>query len=272
MSTKIKKNSIHKVSMRKRVVYTAIFGGYDNLIDPKEIDKSVDYICFTDDKNIKSHIWNVIYIKTDEESDKAKLNRHYKFFPHLYFSEYEESLYLDGNIEIVSERISEAFDIALNDSDISIPRHTERNCIYEEANTCLELGKGNSEKIKEQIEFYKHSDYPENNGLFENNVIFRKHNTQAIIKLMEEWHDAISIFSARDQLSLCFLMWKNSIYCKEFLWGPKKSNRFFKIRFHRAEINNPLYKKIILYILLNKNIKWYYYTMSLIINKLKRIV
>ncbi|MDF6865547.1 DUF616 domain-containing protein, partial [Escherichia coli] len=203
---------------------------------------------------------NVIYVKTDEEIDKAKLNRHYKFFPHLYFSEYEESLYLDGNIEIVSERISEAFDIALNDSDISIPRHTERNCIYEEANTCLELGKGNSEKIKEQIEFYKHSDYPENNGLFENNVIFRKHNTQAIIKLMEEWHDAISIFSARDQLSLCFLMWKNSICCKEFSWGPKKSNRFFKIRFHRAEINNPFYKKIILYILLNKNIKWYYYT------------
>src|SRR5207253_2582285 len=38
------------------VVYTAIFGGYDELHDPCEQLPGVDYVCFTDNPRLKSNV------------------------------------------------------------------------------------------------------------------------------------------------------------------------------------------------------------------------
>lgn len=40
----------------KFVVYTALFGNYDDLIDPKENYEGCDFICFTDQKHLTSDI------------------------------------------------------------------------------------------------------------------------------------------------------------------------------------------------------------------------
>ena len=37
----------------KKVVYTAIFGGYDFLYEPEIKPDNVDFVCFTDNKNIR---------------------------------------------------------------------------------------------------------------------------------------------------------------------------------------------------------------------------
>ena len=42
----------------KKIVYTAIMGEYDNLLDPAVINQDVDYVCFTNNKRLKSDIWN----------------------------------------------------------------------------------------------------------------------------------------------------------------------------------------------------------------------
>lgn len=259
------------MAMIKRVVYTAIFGGYDNLIEPRKVDPSIDYVCFTDNAELSSAVWRIICLNSCmNDIDNAKLNRQYKFLPHVYFPDYDESLYIDGNIEIVSNNLSKAFEYALSNSDISIPKHTDRDCIYEEAEACIKLGKGEPKKINKQILLYESKNYPKHNGLFENNVIFRRHNKDSIVKLMEQWHEAIYVYSGRDQLSLCFLLWVNSIKCMPFFWGPKYSNKFFKIRFHRNEMRLPILKKIHLHILLNKNVKWYFYLIDCILKRVRK--
>jgi len=40
----------------KLVVYTALFGDYDNLIEPKEKFEGCDFICFTDQKHLTSDV------------------------------------------------------------------------------------------------------------------------------------------------------------------------------------------------------------------------
>ena len=35
--------------MNKKVIYTTIFGGYDNLVEPHFVPDGWDFVCFTDD-------------------------------------------------------------------------------------------------------------------------------------------------------------------------------------------------------------------------------
>ncbi|WP_455816284.1 glycosyltransferase domain-containing protein [Pseudomonas cerasi] len=238
--------------MNKRVVYTAIFGDYDDLLEPDHVDSSIDYICFTNNKNVKSSQWIVKYTDNfNGVTDNARLNRIYKFMPHRFLSEYDESLYIDGNIKISGRSLSDAFELALKNKNISIPPHAERDCIYKESLACLKLGKGEPEKINEQMQFYKGEGFPETYGLYENNVIFRRHGCKKIKLVMEEWYEMITRFSSRDQLSLCYLFWKEGVSCEAFKWGPKISDKYFKIKFHNTEKKLPLVKKIILYTFIN---------------------
>ena len=46
--------------MEKIVVYTAIFGGYNELIEQPQFE-NVDYVCFTD-RNLSSSTWKVVVV------------------------------------------------------------------------------------------------------------------------------------------------------------------------------------------------------------------
>ncbi len=48
-----------------------------------------------------------------------------------------------------------------------------------------------------------------NFGLGENNILFRKHNSDNIIKLMNDWWEELNTQTKRDQLSLAYVLWKN---------------------------------------------------------------
>jgi len=64
----------------KLVVYTALFGDYDDLIEPKEKFEGCDFICFTDQKHLTSDIWEIRLV---EECDLPPnmMNRKYKILP-----------------------------------------------------------------------------------------------------------------------------------------------------------------------------------------------
>ena len=51
------KNDI--VNNKVLIVYTAIFDNYDQLIDPKSLYKNCKFICFTNNKDLKSKIWEI---------------------------------------------------------------------------------------------------------------------------------------------------------------------------------------------------------------------
>ena len=70
------------------------------------------------------------------------------------------------------------------------------------------------------------SRYPEKNGLYENNLIIRKHNDPALIALILEWWDMLSRYSKRDQLSLVYLLWKHKIQVEEncSAWGDDQKS------------------------------------------------
>ena len=164
----------------------------------------------------KNSIWKIESIPY-QSKNKWILSRYPKLLPHRVLKEYKYSLYIDANIEILDSHIEDRInELIENQHLISLIPHPFRNCIYKEAQACIELGLDKRRIIEKQIAFLNSEKYPANNGLFENGLIFRCHNNSEIASLDEEWWNLYLKYSKRDQLSLCFLLWKHNIYCEPF--------------------------------------------------------
>lgn len=217
----------------KLVIYTALFGQYDNLIEPKEKFEGCDFICFTDQKDLITNIWGIRFIEGDNLTPQM-MNRKYKILPHLFLSEYTWSLYVDANIYIKENPIVLAKKY-LNDFDMVMPKHFIRDCIYDEAQACVMLGKTHYVETKQQMDKYKNENFPQHFGLGENNILFRKHNQKKIVKLMNYWWEEFNLHTKRDQLSLAYVLWKNGEkFC--FMNESARGGNFFSLMMHKHDM------------------------------------
>lgn len=219
----------------KVVVYTAIIGGYDTLNEPLVKPAGVDFVCFTD-RNMSSDIWEIRKV-TPLYEDNTRTARKYKVLPHRFVSEYDYSVWIDGNFVVIGD-----FRQLIDDSVMKVYDHTScydlRNCVYEEANAIFRLGqepgkkfKDNPFTIKSQMERYISDGYPQNNGLLSSGVLFRKHNDSDVIKTMENWWTEIKYGSKRDQLSFNYVSWKNKFEFK-YIHKDVRHNEHFDMKKH----------------------------------------
>ena len=210
----------------KLVVYTALFGDYDDLIEPKEKFEGCDFICFTDQEHLKSDIWEIRLIK-ECDMPPNMMNRKYKILPHLFLSEYEWSLYVDANIAILNNP-HELANKYLTKYDMAVPKHQDRDCLYDECEACIPTGKVKEVDLAlQQMNYYKHDRYPSKNGLYEMNIIFRLHNDNFVIKTMNFWWKELNIWAKRDQLSFGYSLWKNNLRIKVLSEMDAMKNNYF---------------------------------------------
>ena len=217
----------------ENVVYTCISGKYDSLKDPNFISEGFDYICFTDNDEFESSIWDIRRLPPETDNlSQVKKQRYIKINPHLVLQDYKLSIWVDGNVSINSD-LNNLIKQVMNDNcSIYVPRHPKRKCIYEEAKIVMLLHKDTKENIVKQLERYKNLGFPSNYGLLQSNIIIRKHNNNDCIKFMTEWFDEVKNGSHRDQLSFNYVSWinkdieiyylnKNIYNSKWFYWDGK---------------------------------------------------
>lgn len=186
----------------KICVYTAITGNYDNLKDVRR-EKNVDYYCFTNNKNLKSKTWKIIYLDNNEGLSNLLLARKYKILiPSMIRSNYDVSVWIDGSVIIkgsIIDFINKECD--LDHYSLACFKHSQRNCVYEEAAAIIKFRKDRYENVIHIIDFLKESKYPEHNGLNETTVLVRKHDDKLLNKVLEQWYYMVENYSPRDQLS-----------------------------------------------------------------------
>ena len=182
----------------KSVVYTTIFGDYDKLIDPVADLKGIKCICFTDNENIKSNIWDVRVIKPHIPGDSCRSARYVKINAHLFLSEFEHSMYIDGNMLLKSVP---DIPTVLDGHKFSMEPHRGRDCVYDEADACKLLEKDNSVVLDEQIRIYKELGYPSHAGLYGSGIHFKAHNDPSLIDRCSNWWEHVARYSMRDQIS-----------------------------------------------------------------------
>jgi len=218
----------------KLVVYTALTGNYDELITPSVINPKFDYICFTDNPNLKSEFWT-IKLMEDTELDKIRKARKYKILPHKYLKEYDYSLWIDANFDIIGD-IEEYIHRYSIDNKLLVIKHDIRNDIFDEAEECIRLEKDEPKIINKQVSRYIEDEYPKNNGLIASGIIFRNHNSQEVISLMNEWYSEVYNYSRRDQLSFNYVCWKNNFkYDESPIFYFK--NQYFQRLLHVSDKN-----------------------------------
>ncbi len=214
---------------RRIVVYTGIFGNYDMLREPLYCDENVDYICYTDDKNLKSDHWKIIYVENEQDNMALEV-RKYKCLPHRFLAKYDMSIWVDARLQIISS-VVEYIKENMHDTGILFFPHNVRDCIYEEGAVNIVKHREDVSRLVKQMYKYNQAGYPEHNGLYCGGCIVRKHNQKNIVKLMEDWYKEILDTSARDQISLPYVLWKHNMkpdICNMVFWD----NNLFKYYAH----------------------------------------
>lgn len=221
-----------EVKKNRLVVYTALFGDYDQLRDPKGNFDCVDFVCFTDQEYLVSKVWDVRLVSNCELSS-IELNRMYKFLPHLFLKEYEMSFYMDSNV-LIKEEASNLFQHLIDSKyKFALPNHFARNCIYKEAEVIIKSKKGNVDIVNFQMKGYREDGFPEEFGMTENGLLFRRHNDPQVIQCMELWWKEFFHKSKRDQLSLIYVLWKLKLDYITGIFSPRRSP-YFSIEVHKS--------------------------------------
>lgn len=194
--------------MRRFVVYTSLIGDYDTIRQPSIIDERFDYVLFSDALTAdKIGAWMVRPIPNLEGNDLLK-SRYVKCNPTKVLSDYEASLYIDANIQIATqvayERFSNFFKKGVEWAGI---QHPSQNCVYEEMCAIVDLKWVHDYDVADWYGTMKKAGFPENWGLYENNVIFRRHTTKVDTIGDLWWHTLVS-GCKRDQFSLMYALWK----------------------------------------------------------------
>lgn len=206
---------LNRSEKRSKVVYTCLTGNYDNLPLHPHLDFEWDYVCFTDSAELlklKSYgAWQIRPLAFDK-LDNTKNARWHKTHPHLLFPDYEESIWIDANIAIKSDWIFSIVAEKRGANKILIPIHYERDSIFTDIEFCVNiLKKETRENADRMIAYLREHDFPDDYGLNETNLIFRKHNDAEITSLMEDWWYFIENFTKRDQFSLSYVLFKHGI-------------------------------------------------------------
>jgi len=218
--------------MSNSVVYTSIFGGYDEIIK-QNLPGGWDWKCFSEENSLSLY------------TDNNRNAKRFKVLPHRYLQNYEYSIFIDGNMTIRGD-VNKLVDKYLSNSNVAFFSHDNnfldsRNCAYREAQTIFKLGeknmnltpergnlnyKDNLELIKNQMERYSMVGYPKDNGLITGMVILRRHNEKDCIEVMEDWWTEIKYNSKRDQLSFNYVAWKNDLKFN-YIDGDSRDNEYF---------------------------------------------
>lgn len=218
--------------METIVVYTAIIGEIDDLLDPVVVNKDVRYVCFSDQPQKSTRVWEVLPAPIDY-SDTRRHSRIYKLLAHRYFPDAEYSIWIDGNIEMAIDPIV-AMNQWLMDHDLAFYKHPDRDCIYDEAEACIQLGKDHPDLLRQQVHKYRCEGYPEHNGLVASTVILRRH-TPSIALLNERWWEEYIFHSRRDQLSFNYVAHILGIQYGQ-IPGNIFCNEYFRYKSHKRVI------------------------------------
>lgn len=218
--------------MKPCVVYSVITGAYDKILPLDVTESDVEYVLVVDN-NFSGEPppgWHLMKLPESNLNDKD-LNRYIKMHPHLLFPQYDCSVYVDGNIQVVSE-LKNLIDDSLSSRDIALYQHYKRDNVYSEALECLKLGLEYFWRVLPQMARYKSTGF-KGDTLYEASVIFRRHHSLVLKQAMENWWKEYLGNAKRDQLSLTYCLSTANVSVNSLgTSDPRIEHKFFVKRTH----------------------------------------
>jgi hypothetical protein len=215
----------------KPIVYTCVYGDYDDLKDQPDI--GADYICFTDNPNLKSDVWEVRYEPIYQHLHPRLRAKFYKLicpFDTL-------SLFIDGSIEITDPKIIDKLSEYLDNGWATYIHPSNRDCIEKELEASLPMEKYHGHPLTEQVEYYFSQGFPKHYGLWACGVMLRDGKFS---DFGSKWMLENLAWSYQDQLSLPYLLWRegfriDTIPLDQYACFNSPGNELFRIHTHKYD-------------------------------------
>ena len=226
--------------MKRFVIFSAMVGGYDQILQPLTVDDRFDFVLFTNDiADSQVGVWQIRPIEYHNENN-TRICRYVKTHPETLLPEYEASVWMDMNVSIKTHYLYDCVVRLLEEGvEVSSMCHPSRNCIYDEAFAVMHMGVEHESVVLKWCGRIRKEKYPVNNGLCETNVLYRKHN-EKISAIDAYWWKCIEGNSRRDQLSFNYVLWKQKVPCHYMLGEGKcvRNSEHFVIVNHKKDYYN----------------------------------
>lgn len=196
------------MSTEKKCVYTVLMNNYEILSEQQKSKESgIDFYCFTDNSELTSDTWNIVYTPPIFPKDASRSARVVKICPHRFLKEYDLSLYIDNSVQLL-EKPEIIFDDLISPSDdIVMMQHSFRETVLAEFFAVDQLKYDTSDVIDEQLKVYSEiSPQIFNQKPYWGGFIIRRHNVTQIINAMDDWISQVLRYSRRDQLSINYII------------------------------------------------------------------
>jgi hypothetical protein len=191
-------------------IFTANTGSYEG--DNIHLKKSnIDTLYFTDNFNTiyKCIKLGLLPFYVDTKGKETKLiQRTIKTNPCNFLPyNYETSVYVDGNIQIINYNLLNNY-IQKLDYDVICFKHPNRTMVIYEGDEVIKLKLETKENVGRICNEFKKNNFKDDIGLTETNVLIRNHKN--IHEFNEDWCRCINI-CRRDQISFDFMLFKHNV-------------------------------------------------------------
>lgn len=198
----------------RNVIYTYLVGDYDTIKEPGVRTPGWDYLCFTDNTNLKSKAWEMRpvpegYKVCADPKRRASLIKieHYSVID----SSYDIVITIDASMTITGDLDEFVAGLGFGGYDFVALEHPARNCAYAEAQTVMELGLDYADVINAHMQRYREEGYPQNNGLWCGKFSVRRNGSSSLRKACKIWSREYTNGSRRDQLSYNYSFWRSEL-------------------------------------------------------------
>lgn len=186
--------------MSKVAVLTVIHDNYDTLKPVvAQSNVEVEWILVTDVQPEDSLGWTIV-VEPRPNLNPKTASKPPKTTPWKY-TDSDSSIYIDASFRIISPTMVYDMMVMLSEENpIAQWVHPWRNCCYDEARYCMDLGKYAGQPLKEMIHRYMQHGHPAHWGLWASGCIARKH-TPAIKQFGLDWQNEINHYGFQCQVS-----------------------------------------------------------------------
>ena len=210
----------------KVCVYTAMFAGYDRILEhvPQTVD--CDFTVFTDDVSAVpvGQLRGIIKNNPGDQISPLLKNGWLRVFPFdiRELNDYEILIYIDANVRIRDpsfvEQILRRYE-ETRDFDLMLSAHPWNICLYQEARDSQKIAKYNNTDLEGQIASYRREGFPADAGLYWNGlIVYNRTCDQSRVRQFQEkyWHELIAYNKTPDahpqgQVSLPYCLWKSGL-------------------------------------------------------------
>ena len=229
--------------MNKTFIYTVITGNYDTIKQPLVVEEGVEYVLFTNNRDIKdAGEWKVVHIPTEqwqgrtERENNILLSRKVKMLPHVYLpEECEFSIYVDADM-LIKEPLTRLLKDLREKTLFAACRHSYCGSVREEIEDLVVKGMVDATQIENQWQRYVEWGFKDDLGISENGLLIRRHNDARVIKLMELWWEEYQNGCLRDQVSLIPCMYRTGFMPYfQFIEMDIRKNEFVEVMRHKVD-------------------------------------